>query len=65
MMVRVEGGVGVYRGSNDGIDLLGLPGRGWGIERAQHPKYGAGTRCRTINRVETCKFHEFNTALLE
>jgi len=55
----------VYRGSDDGIDLLGLPGRGWGVETAQHPKYGAGTRSRTINRVETRKFNEFNITLLD
>ena len=53
----------MYRGSDDGIDLLGLPGRGWGVGTAQHPKSGAGTRCRTINRVETRKFREFNIAL--
>ena len=53
----------MYRGNDDGIDLLGMPGRVWGVEATQHPKYGAGTRCRTINRPETCKFHELNIAL--
>jgi len=57
MMVRVEGGGGgVYRGRDDGIDLLGLPGRGWGVEQRSIPSMEQGHAAERLTASRRANF---------